>query len=438
MKANTIPDVVYSVTAPVGETCRVAATVNDVSYTLAVAYDGGQTRFQAVAGEAEISSPRAIVRPLTVTGASGASAAQVAGMVESAIHEFVPAERSTPAGTANATCQYIELDAQHVPQGRLLSVSLRSRNGGNPAAGSYMAVWELGADGVSWSYLGSSTNNPAQTMNTVKTWEFAEEVSLAGRKLRILAQAERSNVWEAGPQLGMRTIPTPDGDGTRCFNNGSGYAFLPELTIAVQQPVARFAPAAHADDAVAHVSQQEREAWNAKADAAALDERIAALSQQMVMHAQNTKSHVFAAEHEFLAGLREGSQAGAVPVLFVEGTQGAPLLAIRGNETNVSVTGSQLSFNVPRLTVMSDCPALYSYDADTGASDVWFAGASDSLLLAPLGLTEPGTYAGAPSLPLFLRGSVLSFNGTEIDVAALAELLAHKDELLALLNAGQA
>ncbi len=144
MKANTIPDVVYSVTAPVGETCRVAATVNDVPYTLAVAYDGEQTRFQAVAWEAEISSPHAIVRPLTITGAGGTSTAQVAGMVESAIHDFSPAELATPEGSANATCQYIELDALHVPPGRLQSISLRCRSGNNPSTFSYLAVWELG------------------------------------------------------------------------------------------------------------------------------------------------------------------------------------------------------------------------------------------------------------------------------------------------------
>lgn len=188
---------------------------------------------------------------------------------EGALCDIVPAESATPAGTANATCQYIELDAQHVPQGKLQSVSLRCRTGNNPAARSHLALWELGEDGETWSYLGSSSNAPAQTMNTTSVWEYEEgAISLAGRPLRLLPQAERSDAWEIGPQLGVRTTPTPEGDATRCYNNGTGYAFLPELSIAARRPVPKYAPAAHAEDATVHVTAEEREAWNAKAAAA--------------------------------------------------------------------------------------------------------------------------------------------------------------------------
>ncbi len=156
----------------------------------------------------------------------------------------------------------------------------------------------------------------------------------------------------------------------------------------------------------------------------------------MIVHAQDTTAHVLAVEHEFLDGLRTGTESGAAPALFVKGAQGNVLLSVRGNQTNVSVSGSQLSFNVPRLTAMSDCPALYRYDAATGVTKVWFAVTQDEVSLAPLGLTVPGVYAGDASLPLCLRGSELRINGTALDMAGLAELLARKDELLALLSAG--
>lgn len=300
---------------------------------------------------------------------------ELAQAAEGALYEFAPVERSTPEGTANATCQYIELDAQHVPQGHLESISLRCRTGNNPASRSYLALWELGEDGATWSYLGSSANAPGQAMNTTKTWEFGEGIALSGRKLRILAQAARSDAWEAGPQLGMRTNATPAGDETKCYNAGTGYAFLPELSIAVRQAVPKFAPAAHVEDAAAHVSLQER-AW--------------------------------------LAGLRSGSADGAVPALRLKGTQGNVLLVARGNQTNATVTGNELSFNVPKFLVSSGCPAIYSYNSGTGETKVWFAGAPDAASLAPLGIAEAGTHVGAPSLPLCLRGSELRFNGVAV------------------------
>ncbi len=401
---STVPGKTYVVTlSQAGELS--GRTDAGEALVLAGSDAAGQVSFQAISQVTTCSDDGATVlpfcdAPLPIGVDGGASAMQVAGMVDAAIYEFEPVSMETVEGSANATCHYIELDAQHVPQGRLESISLRARSGNNPATLSYLAVWELEEDGTTWSYLGSSLNNPGQVMNRVATWEFAEgEVELAGRKLRILAQAERSGVWETGPQLGVWTGSTPEGDESKCFRNGTGYAFLPELSIAVQQPVARFAPAAHVEDATAHLS---------------------------------------ADEHRLLTGMRLGSPQGAIPALIIKGGDGSALLVMRGNQTNVSVTGAQLSFNVPRMTAMSDCPVLYRYDAETGASDVWFAGASDGALLAPLGLTEPGTYAGVPSLPMCLRGSELRFNGSALDVAALAQLAAHKDELLALLNTGQA
>jgi len=401
MTVKTIPGVTYVVSAA-GECSVTAVTDEGTLLTLAQVRGGGQKAFQAIGAEVEVSDASAVVLPFVDAPVplgmdGGASGGQVAEMVESALNEFAPVELETAAGTANAMCQYIELDAQHVPQGRLESVSLRCRSQNNPSTFSFMAVWELGEDGATWSYLGSSSNAPGQAANKMMSWVFEEGICLSGRKLRLLAQAQRSGVWALGPQFGVRTMSTPEGDETRCYYGSQGYAFLPELSVAVQQPVPRFAEAGHVADAVAHVSQEE---------------------------------------HAWLSGLRGGSQEGAVPVLYMKGAQGNTLLVVRGNETNVSVSGSQLSFNVPRLLAMSDCPVLYRYDAASGVSEVWLAGASDETLLAPLGLTVPGTYVGAPSLPLCLRGSALSFNGTEIDVPGLAELLARKDELLALLAAG--
>jgi len=341
---------------------------------------------------------------------------------ERALYELEPVGMSTQEGASNATCQWIELDAQHVPQGKLERISLRARSAGNPASTSYLGLWELGEDGATWSYLGSSTNNPAQAANAMAEWLFDEGIVLSGRKLRIMAQAARSDAWAAGPTLGVRTSSAPEGDATMAYRNGQGYAFLPELEIAVQRRRDKYAPLSHAEDAAAHVTPEEREAWNAKADAADVGEATARISQQLIMHTQSMQLHVYAAEHAVLAGLREGTQAGALPVLYVKGTEGTPLLTVRGNQTNVTVSGSQLSFNVPQLTIMSDCPALYRYDAATGATEAWLACAPDAQRLAPLGIAEAGTHVGAPSLPLRLRGSEILFNGEPLAAGGGAQV----------------
>ncbi len=403
---STVPGKTYVVTlSQAGELS--GRTDAGEALVLAGSDAAGQVSFQAISQVTTCSDDGATVlpfcdAPLPIGVDGGASAKQLAGMVDSALYEESPFELATPAGTANATCHYVELDAHHVPQGRLQSISFRCRSGGNPSTLSYLAVWELGEDGETWSYLGSSTNNPGQAMNQTKTWEFAPgEVSLAGRKLRILAQAERSDVWEAERQLGVYVSTPSEEDTTQCFNNGTGYAFLPEMSITVLQPVPKFV---------------------AKGDFDA--------------HVTSAAVHLTATEREWLDAVRGGSQELALPVLKINGTQGSSIMVVRGNQTNVTVTGSAMTFNVPKFWVMGDYPALYSYNTSTGVTKVWFAATQDAVSLAALGLAEPGVYAGEASMPLFLRGSVLNINGAEIDVAALAELLARKDELLALLNAG--
>ncbi len=420
-------------------------------------YPAANTLLEEACARAEADAAAALAAAERAEEALGLCEAGSTGLA-AAIYEEVQAESATPAGTANATCQYIELDAQHVPQGMLQSVSLRCRSGNNPSTFSYLAVWELGEDGETWSYLGSSTNAPGQAANTTKVWEFAEGgVSLAGRKLRILAQAERSGVWEAARQLGVRTGTPQAGDATKVYYNGTGYAYLPELSIAVRQQVPKFAAKGdfeeHANDGDIHISILDRDYWNGNGISLSSHTSDGSIHVSASDRERWDQGNVTTEEKNYLAQLVNNtappSSTGilvtdndlldlAVRKLVIQGTGGSAKLTVRGNETNVSVTGSQLSFNVPLLTVMSDVPVLYRYDMASGSSEVWLAGAPDAERLAPMGIAEAGMHVGAPSLPLCLRGSELRINGTVIDVAGLAELLARKDELLALLNTGQA
>ncbi len=454
----------YSLTCTAPAT--VTAEIDGESVTLAKLDESGTTVICAPSATVTVETegkyrllPTKAPAAASVSNSSGgAIQEQIATALQAALFDEEPMTRRTPEGSANATCQYIELDAQHVPQGRLESVSLRSRSGNNPSTFSYLAVWELGEDGETWSYLGSSTNAPGQAANTTKVWEFAEgEVSLSGRKLRILAQAERSGVWETGPQLGVWTGSTPEGDESKCFRNGTGYAFLPELSIAVRQQVPKFAAKGdfeeHVADGEIHVSIPDRDYWNGNGISLSSHTSDGSIHVSASDRERWDQGNVTTEEKNYLARLVNNtappSSTGilvtdndlldlAVRKLVIQGTGGSAKLTVRGNETNVSVTGSQLSFNVPLLTVMSDVPVLYRYDMASGSSEVWLAGAPDAERLAPMGIAEAGMHVGAPSLPLCLRGRELRWNGTTLDVAALSELLARKDELLALLNTGQA
>jgi len=258
--------------------------------------------------------------------------------------------------------------------------------------------------------LGSSAEAVRQVVGETARWVF-EGIELSGRMTRICAASE-PDVWSVSQWLGVRMAPGEGGEDSKGVG-GTNVNQVTDLTFEIAGMEPKFAAAGdlseHTADSTVHVSNEDRTRWDAAAAVPAAP-----------------ASHVGDATHIQEEGRK----------LVIKGTQGNNLLVVRGNETNVSVTGSQLSFNVPRLTMMSDSPVLYRYDMETGTSDVWFAGVSDETSLAPLGLTVPGTYVGAPSLPLCLRGSVLSFNGTEIDVSALAQLLARKDELLAPLAEG--
>lgn len=156
--------------------------------------------------------------------------AQVQQAVENALYQGAETTLSTPEGTGSSNAHYMELDAQHVPAGRLSSISIMARtSGANPSTYSYIGLWELGTDGTTWSYLGSSTNAPGQSRGTAAAWQF-DGVILHGRRLRLLAQASPSGDFASSNALGLSVSPTPSGDTSQYTYNSTEYAYLPELT----------------------------------------------------------------------------------------------------------------------------------------------------------------------------------------------------------------
>lgn len=362
----TAPGTVYSVTCS-GD-CTVTTEVGGETITLATLSGGGQATFQAVSSSVVVSNPSAILLPFDGAPASlgragGVTEEAVAKAITAALYDEVPETRQTPAGVDNATCHFIELDAKHVPAGRLESISIRSRSGNNPATKSYLAVWELGADGETWAYLGSSVNAPGQTVNKMAAWEFEGDIKLAGRKVRLLAQEERSSAWVASYSIGLHTTGVPEGDGSKVYYRGVGYAFLPELAITVQTAVPKFAPASHVGDPT-HLQEEGR-------------------------------------------------------VLRLMSSEGYPTLVMNCTEGYTSLTTTSMLITSPNLfRVDSRHPAFYRTREDGLVDELFFGFSDGDGSTEDIGIPYPGVYIGSKHNQIKLNGvSPLTFNGEIVQTA---------------------
>jgi len=295
MKANTIPDVVYSVTAPAGETCRVTSTVNGVSYTLAVAYDGEQTRFQAVAWEADVSSPRAIVRPLTELPAHTAPTDD-AGVVR---------ELDTPQGTGNTWWNYVVLNPSLFMPGELQRVAIKARSSQSRAHEIWLGVFEQpehgGNDPSQWTFVGASHEGNVQVNGTMSVWTF-KGVALSGRPIALCGMAARDTGWNRATLVGSSAAPRAADDSVSVLVSGSTLNYVPQMQFVIREKLT-IALTEHLADSAAHVTEEEREAWNAKADAADVGEASARMAQSLSVHSSNTTAHVLQSEHALLAEL---------------------------------------------------------------------------------------------------------------------------------------
>ncbi len=376
----------FTCTAP----ATVTAEIDGESVTLAKLGEGGTavicspsaTVTVETEGKYRLLPTKAPAAASASNSSGGAIQEQIATAINTALCDKVPTRLATAEGEGLANLQWAELDACHIPEGELESIEITARTNGNPSTFSYLGIWEQEEDATTWRYLGSSRNAPGQGGGRASVWEFASGIHLAGRRVRLLAQDTPGPEWKATRAIGAKvTSPLPEGDTSSVAYGGRQYAFLLRMAVNCKKAVPKYAPASHVGDPT-HLQENGR-------------------------------------------------------VLRLHGASGQTLLVMRGNETNVTITGNQLTFNVPQLLVSSSCAAIYKYDTATDAVAVWFAGTDTSQTLAPLGIPNLGTNIGAEAYPLSLHGSELNINGTQIDTSALRQLLERKEELLALLEAGQ-
>lgn len=187
------------------------------------------------------------------TPSAMASKVELSAALDAACYTDEDRAAETGTGTSNANVQYIELDPQHVPAGKLQSISLMSRTSGVPSTASYLGVYELGEDGSTYTKLGASSESVTQVANTYTRWSFPEGITLSGRKLRLLAQTSPDEGWTPGNTLGLRTYVAGDGDSTRLVSGSTSLSYVPQMMFEYAARVP------HATDASCHLSAEERE-----------------------------------------------------------------------------------------------------------------------------------------------------------------------------------
>lgn len=321
MKVNTIPDIEYTVTAPAGERCEVTATIGGVVYTLAVAYNGEQTRFQAVCGEVEVTSPRAIVRSLSGVSALAAPAEEpgVVKLLE------------TPQGTGNTWWNYAVLNPALFAEGQLQRVAIRARSGSSGAHEIWLGVFEQpengGNDPSQWVFVGASNEGKVQQNGTMTVWTF-KNVPLHGRPIALCGMAARNTGWNMATQVGSYAAERAADDGVSVLVSGTTLRYVPQMQFEIREPLSAELME-HIGNAVVHLTAAERTKWDGKADA----EAVQTHTQDAVVHitaAERTKwngvtnklptstfnthkgdavAHLTAAEHTGLTALLENKDA---------------------------------------------------------------------------------------------------------------------------------
>lgn len=328
MKAFTIPDVEYTVVAPEGERCEVTANVNGARYTLAVAFNGEQVRFQAVSGEVEISSPKAIVRPLTGLPAQTATPDD-AGVMR---------ELNTPQGSGNTWWNYAVLNPALLLPGMLQRVAIKARNSSSGAHEIWLGVFEQPENGSDnpeeWAFIGASDECVVQQNGTMSVWTF-KGVRLSGRPIALCGMAARNTGWNMATQVGAYAARRTEGDTlSRLVSANATLEYVPQMVACIREKlttalgehlldaVVHITGAertawngkanaadlqAHTEDAVAHITAEERAKWNAKADASALSGKVNTATY--TGHTGDKVAHLSAAEHTGLTALLEKKDA---------------------------------------------------------------------------------------------------------------------------------
>lgn len=182
--------------------------------------------------------------------------AELDAAIDSALFTTTPSATETAPGTSNAVVQYIELDPRHLPTGELESISLYIRPDRVPTTPSYLGIFEAGDDGE-YAKIGASAESIRQAANSYATWTFPRGIMLTGKKLRLIALANRDDGWAPNHQIGIRAFPRQTGDTTVMVSGSTTVQYVPQMRVTASRKAPLYTPASHATDTEKHLTPEE-------------------------------------------------------------------------------------------------------------------------------------------------------------------------------------
>lgn len=235
---------------------------------------GVQTLFVASGATALVSEDSAVV----TESFSGASAGSSAGGGVQTL--YTTTTHTPPDGILDNYDAYGW--AMVVPRsGRLDTMTVQPRSSGTikDVFPIYLKIWIL--QGNQWILLGTSTNAVTQTMGTPFVWRFHGIQLEEGQKIHVDAHKLKDEI-NLDARLSVRVVANTLAD-TGMIDRDGGVretGWVPKYTLAVSQPTGLVAGGVelavqsnlveHAQDSLSHVTAEERESWNHKADASAV------------------------------------------------------------------------------------------------------------------------------------------------------------------------
>lgn len=301
MKIATTPGEAYVLTAP--SPCTVCAVQDSGGLIpLLMISAPGQYVLVAPASSLDISEEGVLVTPVR-------GRVSLANNMPSAVEcSYEALSLALQGGNDNLNAHGFGIAAE--ASGALLSVSVRTRDANllhrSPL---WLKVWIL--QGNSFVYRGVSANSVTQQLNLYGTWNLPGIPIKTGDHVLFTfhtAPSRDSSAWGNCAIGDMRVQAIPRTDHVGCIRSPSNppvmYDYLPDYRLELRAVTGiragghllAFADAlaAHAGNGEIHITPEERNSWNAKADASSLAGKLN--SSTFTAHKSDAEAHLSPSE----------------------------------------------------------------------------------------------------------------------------------------------
>lgn len=251
-------------------------TVSDKASGLVLAKTNGpgQVTFFAIGEETVLSDDRAVVMPASFKGAPAGSCA-VGGVSEDRVDDLLDAAlvQTTVMPLVEtgyewkAPIRWAQIDGSILGSGVVSRVEILCLNRENEELSTgelFLALYEADDSG-NFRLLAVSRNAVRQQVGKMSTWEF-DDVALHGRHVRLCPTLDAAGGWDDTLVLGAGGRPRfAHEDSFVELSTGVRSAVMLSVKFSAVTRVGKFAPAGHAADQAVHVTEEERDVWNASA-----------------------------------------------------------------------------------------------------------------------------------------------------------------------------